>query len=557
MSHRCSEVVGEDSRGPSGGKSSGDGSEEVESRVNDTIRTDDRVVEGQEASRAGVLRGATECDDRQMLTAAVMADSQRDSRPWPTTDEGVRRCAGELGVVVHRELMRLFGAVFLLFLSPALQGAEPRAIALTGGMIVDVSSFGNSTHDIPDSVVLMRGGRVVASGRRSEAQTPKDAEVVDVRGKYLLPGLIDGFAGLNSQAQANAYLYMGVTSIVGVGGNRRGELLLDAHPSPRIYPLDWAGVTEQNGKDVVLSETEALADLDAASRRGVKVLVIDFPVPPALARRLIARARELGMATIGVLEASYPAAIDWGIQAFVHTSRYSLELAPAALQAEVAADPFGSPKAKFYDLLSNLPVDDPALARYASVLGGARMGLIPTMSLGYLDLPGHENPWKEPVAAILDPKGIHLPADPVTGERSRDEHIAADYSPPALSATLLRIEERYRRAGAKYLAGSGTSAFGTMPGISLHTELALLLRIGLTPRQAIAAATGNFRELFGWRDVGELSAGSRADLLVLDKNPLEDLANLKAISGLYVDGVAVDRGGLLHLPRPLDGIPKH
>jgi hypothetical protein len=397
----------------------------------------------------------------------------------------------------------------------------------------------------------------VASGARSEVPIPKDAEVVNVRGTYLVPGLIDGFAGLNSQAQANAYLYMGVTSIVGMSDGRRGELRLDAHPSPRIYPLDTAGITEKEGKVVALPEAEALADLEAASRRGVKVLLIYYPIAPPLARSMVVRAKSLGMATIGELgETTYPAGIEIGIQAFVHTSRYSLELAPGALHGEVAADPFGAPKARFYDFLSSLPADDPELSRYASALGAARVGLIPTLSLSYLDLPGHENPWKEPVAAILDPAGIHLPADPATGERSRDTLNAASYFPPALSSALLRIEERYRRAGSRYLAGSGTAAFGTMPGISLHTEIALLHRVGLTPRQAIAAATGNFRELFGWEDVGCLSAGCRADLLVLDKNPLDDLSNLKAITRLYVGGEAVDRGALLRLARHADGKPK-
>jgi imidazolonepropionase-like amidohydrolase len=94
------------------------------------------------------------------------------------------------------------------------------------------------------------------------------------------------------------------------------------------------------------------------------------------------------------------------------------------------------------------------------------------------------------------------------------------------------------------------------PGISLHTEPALLHRIGLTSRQAIATATGNFWEKIGWRDVGDLSAGSRADLLILDKKPADDLTNLKSITGLYVNGEAVDRSELLRLPRPQGGIPK-
>jgi len=88
-----------------------------------------------------------------------------------------------------------------------------------------------------------------------------------------------------------------------------------------------------------------------------------------------------------------------------------------------------------------------------------------------------------------------------------------------------------------------------MPGISLHTELGLLHRIGLAPRQALAAATGNFRELFQWTDVGSLSAGVRADVLVLDGSPVEDLGNLKAIARLYLAGEAVDRAGLLRPKR--------
>ncbi len=292
-----------------------------------------------------------------------------------------------------------------------------------------------------------------------------------------------------------------------------------------------------------------MADLQAAVKRGIKVALVYYPVPPDLVRTLVQRAKTLGIATIGELgRTPYPAAIDAGIQAFVHTSRYSLELAPAEMRAAVAADPFGPPKATYYDYLTRLPADDAALGRYAPVLGRARVGLIPTLSLEYLDLPGHRNLWKEPAASILDPATIHLPADPATGDRRPEPRITADYAPAALPAALLRIETRYRQAGARYLAGSGTSAFGTMPGISLHTELELLARIGLTPRQALAAATGNFRELFGWTELGAIAAGSRADLLVLDRNPLEDLANLKEISRLYLDGEPVDRAGLLRLP---------
>ena len=73
---------------------------------------------------------------------------------------------------------------------------------------------------------------------------PKSIKTLDCTGTYILPGLVDGFAGLNSQAQANAWLYMGVTTIVGSQDDRRGMLKLDAHPSPHVYPLDSVGLTD-------------------------------------------------------------------------------------------------------------------------------------------------------------------------------------------------------------------------------------------------------------------------------------------------------------------------
>ena len=174
--------------------------------------------------------------------------------------------------------------------------------------------------------------------------------------------------------------------------------------------------------------------------------------------------------------------------------------------------------------------------------GGA--ALIPTLSLSYLDLPGHRNPWLEPVATLLNPADIHLPADPRTGERTPPADPGRDGVVPGANAHLRVLETEYCKAGARYLAGSGTDAFGTMPGISLHTELALLVKACLTRRQALAAATGNVGAVFGWRDAGQIRAGYKADLLVLDADPTVDLANLKRISRLMLAGDLIDRDAI-------------
>jgi imidazolonepropionase-like amidohydrolase len=165
------------------------------------------------------------------------------------------------------------------------------------------------------------------------------------------------------------------------------------------------------------------------------------------------------------------------------------------------------------------------------------------MSLLYLDIHDSANPWEEPVAAVLDPADINNPADAETGRHTHDAENEEAYA--ALANKMLVIESAYYAHGARYMAGSGTDVWKTMPGISLHTELELPTRIGLTSRQAIAAATTNIVEAFGWNDTGMVEEGRIADLLVVAEDPLDDLENLKKIDCFIKGGVILDRDSLL------------
>jgi hypothetical protein len=83
--------------------------------------------------------------------------------------------------------------------------------------------------------------------------------------------------------------------------------------------------------------------------------------------------------------------------------------------------------------------------------------------------------------------------------------------------------------GARFLAGSAATNYGIIPGSGLHLELALLHRIGLSPREAIAAATSNFADIYGWLDIGRIEPGRVVDLLILDSAPRSDLEALNHI----------------------------
>jgi len=417
--------------------------------------------------------------------------------------------------------------------------AHPQNIALVGGTVIDVSNFGTSDSDINNAIIIIKGEKITEVGRRGSIKIPEGAQVFEITGKYVLPGLIDGFASLDNQSYANAYLYMGVTSIVGIGGFRRAPLYENADPCPNIYHEDFVGKWK-------ITTEEMLKQIDELARKEVKFLLLMYELRPGQLKPAIEKAHVLGMATIGELgHTSYKDAIGFGIDALIHSSRYAIEMAPPEMRAEVAAQPFGLPSKKFKKWLAELNPEHRIIKEYAEILGSNQVALIPTLSLYCIDLPDIENPWKEPVAIILNPEDINFPVDRSTGKHNFESEIQKELILKAMST--LERERQFYKAGARYLAGSGTDVFGTMPGISLHQELELLTKIGLSEREAIATATSNFAEVFNWKEIGQIKPGCRADIIITDKNPLENIKNLKTISVVILKGNKIDRDNLLRL----------
>jgi hypothetical protein len=441
------------------------------------------------------------------------------------------------------------------------------AIALVGGTLIDVSNSGHNTHDIANAVVILRNGKIEAAGPAAVVKIPKDAKTLDYTGAYIMPGLVDGFGGLNSQAQANAWLYMGVTTIVGNQDDRRGRLKLDAHPSPHVYPLDGGGFIDQysllfslpqwsskikKGKDFQnLSEQETKAQIEELARRGTRAIWIGPDLTAAQTKFIIAECHRFGLITYGEFIATpYSDALTDGIDVLLHMSRYELGLIPSRLQEPLVRDPFGAALAPAYAYLRQLDSGDPSIAEYGKKISASRAALMPTASLSYLQLPNHRNLWREPAASILDPKGLYLPSDPVTGEATK-KYASDDqrYLTSDDDARFFSINRTLQVTHPTNLTATGSPAFGTMPGISMHTELELLVRLGLTPREALAAATSNYSGRFGWRELGLVEAGRRADLLILGADPTADISNTRNIQSVVLDGVVLDRPGLLNLAR--------
>lgn len=468
---------------------------------------------------------------------------------------------------------------------PAHSQPEPTPISvplvLTGGTVIDLSNWGHSARDLTNAVVIIRDGRITDVGAAAEVAIPKDAQIIDCTGKFLIPGLVDGFAGMNSQAQANANLYMGVTTVVARADSQRGFIDFNAQPSPHIYPIDTVGVTDnwsllarhpewvsklrEGAHPVELNPQDTARQMADTALLGTRVLLLTPHLTAANSQWIIAHAHEMGLATYGIFVSTpYRVGVEAGIDALICMDRYGLGVIPDELQGPLVDDPDGPSAATAYDYSERIPPTDARLRNYAQFLAAHHAALMPAFSLYYVELPGHRDLWKEPAAALLDPGRMYEPTNPATGNMiyplpSWSRHFPAmaqrwleqDEQKKAGQAALRlwRINETIFSAFPHYLAGSGADAMGTMPGISMHTELELLVRLGLSPREALAAATNNYALQFGWNELGLIAPGRRADILVVDGDPTINIWNARRISTLILNGEILDRNALLHLRR--------
>ncbi|UCE17350.1 MAG: amidohydrolase family protein [Gemmatimonadota bacterium] len=438
-------------------------------------------------------------------------------------------------------MIKGIAAILCIILMSSLVFAHPETLVLAGGTIIDVANFGKSTHDIQDAVIVIQGEKIVVVGNRKTVTIPRDAQAIDVTNRYVLPGLIDGYGALDNQAFANAYLYMGVTSIVGCYGYRRNPLFPDADPCPNIYLYGDVGHFDITTEDM-------LKQIEEHAKNGVKFLNVMYALRPEQVKLAVKKAHELGMPAIGEFaKLSYGEALELGIDAILHFGRYTIELAPPDMRKRIIEQPHGPAFREFRSWLTDVDPEADFVREFAKVLGSRSAALIPTLAIPGVDAPFFDNVWKEPVASILNPEDIQNPLNTSTGKHnfnSQQMEIVSKF----INNTL-KIEEQFYKAGVKYLAGSGNDINGTLPGISLHQELELLTRVGLSEREVIAAATSNFSEIFKWKEVGQIKPGCRADILVVDKNPLENIKNLKEISLVMLEGQVLDRDNLLNLDK--------
>lgn len=413
-------------------------------------------------------------------------------------------------------------AAYVAVSSPGVAHATPPAS--NSFVVTDVRVF-DGRREIPRATVVVRHGRITAVG--PHVPTPPNLPVIDGEGHTLLPGFIDGHAHSRDRSELERSAQFGVTTVFDMWSlpdyiqtmtteqqeglaTDRADIFSAGSPAtlPEGYPYVF---TPEEIEEPTLSTPEEAASFVAARFaegsnhlklmvEDLEPLVLPFPIP-TLDRDVI--------------------------RALVRASHrhHRLAVAHATQQehAQVLVD-------EGIDGLVHVFVDEPISPALLAEIVRRRVFVVPTLNAeeGFIGTAGGE-------ALIADPEiGPYL---------TELEIFALTFPPPPSNITAEHLAIAADNVGALRAAGvpllAGTDVFTL--GVSLHRDLELLVDAGLSPTEALTAATSAGAKAFGFRDRGSIAPGKRADLLLVEGDPTENILATRAIRHVWKQGVEVER----------------
>jgi imidazolonepropionase-like amidohydrolase len=442
--------------------------------------------------------------------------------------------------------------------------AQPTPLAFTHATIIDATGAPPAT----DMTLVIAADRIAEIGKTGQVPVAAGAQVVDATGKFLIPGLWDmhiHWFGLD-KTYLRLFLANGVTGARIMWGapihfTWRKEVEERALLAPRFSIAStivdgpkpvWAGSL------AVANESEGRQAVRTIKDQGADFVKVYSLLPRAAYFAIADESKKQGLPFAGHVPESVSAleASDAGQATIEHLTG----ILPACSARE---DDVRQARA---DAFANLPkgrtTPDPARLRAST-----RMTLdtfSPEKAAALFTRLAHNHTWQCPTFTVLrafanlddkdfirDPRLKYLPASMTKQwDPSRDfrlkERTPEDFDlARRVYKKQLELVRLMRQAGVPFLAGTDVMNPYCFPGFSLHDELALLADAGLTPMQALQAATLNPARFLGKdKDLGTLQKGKIADLVLLDANPLDDIHNTQRVNAVVANGRLLDRPAL-------------
>ena len=429
-------------------------------------------------------------------------------------------------------------AVLLLAVGCSRFTSSDRVIALEGATLID----GAGGDPKQDALIIIRNGHIEAIARVNEIPIPKSAERINLVGKTIIPGLIDAHAHVERWA-AGRYLAWGVTSVRDLHGEMdsalalKNDLNLGSILGPRMFSagamIDGVPPTYPNATGVATPE-QARRAVDQHAIAGVDYLKIYTKITPALLRSLMDEAVKLRL----------PVAAHLGKTDALTAARagvISIEHMAGVVQAATGNPMYAAAHSSFLTGWTTeekgwAGLDSSTVARTARALAQTKVTIVPTLVVHDM-LSRLDNP------ILLVRPGMEDVPDNAGSVRSvssllrRTGWRAGDFD--AFRRSRKRQDQfvrEYRRAGGAIAAGSDAANQLLIPGYSLHEEMSLLVAAGLSPLEAITAATRRGAQLLHADSLGVLSTGKVADLVVLNGNPARNIGATRNIALVVIRG---------------------
>ena len=423
-------------------------------------------------------------------------------------------------------------------------------VVLEGATLID----GSGAAPRARSVVAMRGGRIVAVGMVGDFRYPDDARIVDLSGRWLLPGFIDVHAHARSAWVLEGLLAGGVTTIrnpsssVAAGVDYRAAVASGTIRGPRVFtagrvidapPGYWPDAA------VVSTEGQMRAEVRRQAEAGVDLIKLYVGLPPELVRAGIDEAHGLGLPVIGDLVAtSWTEAARLGIDFVTHGVPRHPSLLPAGERATYERDVRTRRAHPFYRWFELVDLASGEIDSMTEALVAQGVAVDPTLVAIEAVLRGRDPAYQAQVArhavpgrVLNDWRGAGL-----------SSIWPGDYLRRGAGAwpTVLALTRMLHERGVLLLAGTDTPLPWVVPGASFHRELELLGDAGIPPLDVLTIATRNGALALGIvHEAGTVTAGKRADLVVLDADPVADLGNTRRVVWVMKGGVRYDPHDLL------------
>jgi len=437
--------------------------------------------------------------------------------------------------------MRL-AALSLVVVAACSSGPPPGegVLALTGATVVDVVSG----RTVPDAVVLIRDGHVVSVGMRDVLPVPRGAREEPLDGRWIIPGLIDAHAHLQPWG-VRASLQWGVTAVRDLHSGRPLAAALLAMPASA--PRRYLAIAMLDGVPTTYPDAEPIADtsriapvLDSLVAAGASWVKVYTRVTPLLLESVMAasRPRRLPVAAhLGLTDAVTAARL--GVTSIEHLSGVPEATSDGAALEAAHREGFFTGWTAFERAW--IWADTTELGVIADALAGAGVILVPTLGL-------HDT------FARLDDSSVYHRSDlgvvpdsartnwDVAGMIARAGWTAGDFAD--FRAARPRQDwfiRRFVARGGRIATGTDASNQLLVPGAGVHLEMELLVGAGLSPLEALRAATVHGAELLGADSLGRIRSGAVADLVVLGADPLADIRGTRRIERVMLGGAWVPR----------------